>query len=194
MSLTGIERTVLASVQEHPGLMSPVLLEYVLRGEVIGRMAEKHLLSSRFHGALSGAQPLDIAKAIARMVEDGYLFRQSGFYPALHVSSAGEQVLLGLGDGSVTQVAPTRAYRAYYRWRQDIARRRRTPPYRVFPNNTVNALAKIRPMTLEELLLVPGLGKRRALRYQQELLEVGRRLADEMGLPAVLSVTGWKEG
>ena len=46
------------------------------------------------------------------------------------------------------------------------------------PNATLNALALRRPTTLEELLRVPGLGKRRALRYHLELIEVGRALAE----------------
>ena len=37
------------------------------------------------------------------------------------------------------------------------------------------------PTTLEELLGVPGLGKRRALRYQDELLAVGRELSRKVG-------------
>jgi hypothetical protein len=45
------------------------------------------------------------------------------------------------------------------------------------PNATLNALALRRPTTLEELLRVPGLGKRRALRYHLDLVEVGRALA-----------------
>ncbi len=37
-------RVVLQAVQRHPLLMSPLLLEYLLRGEMIGRMQEKGLL------------------------------------------------------------------------------------------------------------------------------------------------------
>jgi superfamily II DNA helicase RecQ len=169
-------RTVLTAVQKHPMLMSPVLLEYLLRGDVIGRMAEKGLLQSPFHGVLAAEPGHEITNAISHCLEQGWLIRTSGFYPSLTLSPAGEMRLAAAANGAV-EASPERAYRAYYRWRQSIARQLRKPPYRIFPNVTVNFLASLAPTTLEGLLGVPGLGKRRALRYQADLLAVGRELA-----------------
>lgn len=58
-----------------------------------------------------------------------------------------------------------------------MAKSRRTPPYRVLPNTILTTLAQRRPQTLDALLEVPGLGKRRALRYQHGLIAVGRELS-----------------
>ena len=44
------------------------------------------------------------------------------------------------------------------------------------PNTILTALAARRPQTLDQLLEIPGLGKRRALRYQHGLVAVGREL------------------
>jgi hypothetical protein len=45
-------RTVLTAVQKHTMLMSPVLLEYLLRGDVIGRMSEKDYCRAPFTASL----------------------------------------------------------------------------------------------------------------------------------------------
>ena len=173
--MPSIIQTILKAVQKHPLMMSPVLLDYLLRGEIIGRMSEKGLLDSPFHGVLEAEKSHEITAAIAHALEQGWLVRTSGFYPALIITTAGERRLAS-GSSPMVEASPEQAYRMYYRWRQNTARTLRKPPYRVFPNITINHLAALCPTTLEELLGVPGLGKRRALRYQEELLAVGREL------------------
>ncbi|MDB5095698.1 MAG: recQ [Cyanobacteria bacterium RYN_339] len=173
-------KTILQAVQKHPLMMSPVLLEYLLRGEIIGRMSEKGLLESPFHAALVDEKSHEITAAVAHCLEQGWLARTSGFYPALILTSAGE-LRLAAATNPAVEASPEQAYRLYYKWRQNTARTMRKPPYRIFPNITVNHLAVICPTTLEELLGVPGLGKRRALRYQNELLAVGRELNRKVG-------------
>ncbi|MFP5501804.1 MAG: HRDC domain-containing protein [Candidatus Sericytochromatia bacterium] len=176
MTMTTQTRTVLSAVRHHPKLMSPVLLDHLLRGEVIGRMAEKGLLDSPHFGALKSLPVGAAYHLIEACMESGWLVRGTGFYPALQLTHTGEDLLMAGQTLEAEHVSPEENYQAYYRWRQGYARERRTPPYRIFPNATVNELAKRRPVTLEELLMVPGLGKRRALRYQNELLAVGAAL------------------
>lgn len=176
---TPAPRVVLQAVQRHPLLMSPLLLEYLLRGEMIGRMQEKGLMESPFHGILADAPPGAIAEAIADALDAGWLARSGGFYPALKLTPHGEgQLEVRDGAGACREAAPERSYRVYHRWRQGVARRHRTPAYRIVPNVILTQLAARRPRSLDELLQIPGLGKRRALRYQFELLAVGRELAD----------------
>ena len=139
-------------------------------------MAEKGLLQSPFHAALASEPSHEISAAIAQCLEQGWLMRTSGFYPSLTLTPAGELRLVTTSRGAI-EVSPDAAFRVYYRWRQSVARQLRKPPYRIFPNATINYLAAIAPTTLEGLLGVPGLGKRRALRYQEDLLAVGRELA-----------------
>lgn len=169
-------RMILQAVQLHRGLMSPVLLEHLLRGEVLGRMAEKGLLESPYLGALANLPAGSVFHLIEACLDAGWLARSEGFYPAVSVTRAGEDLLGAWLRSASIERSPEHAYRAYYRWRQGVARARRTPPYRILPNATLNELAMRRPVTLEELLAVPGLGKRRALRYHLELLAVGSDL------------------
>lgn len=169
-------RTILSAVKKHPLMMSPVLLEYTLRGDIIGRMAEKGLIGSEIHGALADLPTPDLQGAIAYCLERGWLIRTSGFYPSLNVTASGE-LRLATSHVHVHEASPEGAYKTYHAWRRSVARSLRKPPYRIVPNSIVNHLASLRPTTLDQLLGVPGLGKRRALRYQDDLLAVGRELA-----------------
>ncbi|MEB3329486.1 MAG: HRDC domain-containing protein [Candidatus Sericytochromatia bacterium] len=170
--------TVLKAVDRHPALMSPIMLEYMLRGETIGRMEEKGLIGSPFHGALAEAPPGVVAGAVATALTCRWVARAGGFYPALRLTTAGEVQLLG-HEGICREAAPDHAFQAYHRWRVRVARRLRKPPYRILPNAILTSLAARRPHSLHQLLEIPGLGKRRALRYQTELLAVGASLRDE---------------
>lgn len=177
MTLTIQTKFVLQAVDQHPDCMSPVLLEHLLRGEVIGRMAEKGLLESPLLAALSDLPPGAVAHLVEACLDAGWLSRSGGFYPALSLTLSGRQLLNSFSaQVHSTELSPDDCYQAYYRWRQSLARERRTPPYRILTNQTLNHLARIRPTSLDELLLVPGLGKRRALRYRDELMSVGQAL------------------
>lgn len=173
--LSSSKRTVLAAVAAHPMVMSPILLEYLLRGERVGRMAEKGLLDSPHHGALKALPGAEISFLIADLVQDKLLAKTAGVYPALVVSPVGELYLLGHEDG-VQERSPAKAFQAYHRWRRQLARTLRKPPYRLLSNELLNHMAIRQPTTLEELLAVPGLGKRRAMRYREGLLALGQEL------------------
>lgn len=175
--LTSLSRTVLLAVQTHPLAMSPVLLAYMLRGEVIGRMAEKGLANSPHFGVLAEASEEDVAAAIATCLDQRWLTRAAGFYPALRLTVSGDVRLVTEHPTRCREAAPDAAYKLYHTWRKGTAQAMRTPPYRILPNTILVALAARRPETLNQLLEIPGLGKRRALRYHTDLVAVGRALA-----------------
>lgn len=164
---------ILRAVRQHPGIMSPILLEYLLRGESIGRMEDKGLLTSPYFGALQDLPPGEVARLVADALLTRWLLRSGGFYPALRLSASGEAQLLVTEGEVCKEIAPENAYRAYHRWRRQTALRKKTPAYRILPNSILSNLAARRPVSIGELLEIPGLGKRRALRYQAELLAIG---------------------
>ncbi|MEB3197513.1 MAG: hypothetical protein VKP62_09950, partial [Candidatus Sericytochromatia bacterium] len=96
--------TVLRAVQQHPGLMSPIMLEYLLRGETIGRMEEKGLLQSPYLGVLSAVAPEEVASCVADVLGLGWIGRAAGFYPSLRLTAAGAAQLRQL-DGHPCQEA-----------------------------------------------------------------------------------------
>jgi ATP-dependent DNA helicase RecQ len=64
-------------------------------------------------------------------------------------------------------------------WRSQQARDRGVPPYVVFHDSTLRAIAAARPTTLEELAAAPGVGQKKLETYGPEVLELVSR-----GLPA----------
>jgi ATP-dependent DNA helicase RecQ len=71
------------------------------------------------------------------------------------LDEAGERLLVGLR-----------------RWRAEQAREARMPAYCVFHDRTLAAIAAARPRDLAALLLVPGVGTKKAERYGEALLEL----------------------
>jgi ATP-dependent DNA helicase RecQ len=62
--------------------------------------------------------------------------------------------------------------RALLGWRLDVARSTGVPPYVLLHDVTVEALAALRPATMDELLAVPGFGAVKAARYGPVLLDI----------------------
>ena len=61
--------------------------------------------------------------------------------------------------------------------RLELARATGVPPYVVAHDRTLHDMARLRPGSLEDLLLVDGIGPAKAERYGEGLLEVVRRHA-----------------
>jgi len=57
-------------------------------------------------------------------------------------------------------------------WRLGIAKTRRMPAYRVLTDQTLLAVATLKPRTMEALMSVKGIGEKIAERYGQALLAV----------------------
>jgi ATP-dependent DNA helicase RecQ len=55
-------------------------------------------------------------------------------------------------------------------WRRQTATRDRVPPYVIFADRTLIAIAQIRPRTLSDLLLVPGVGEVKQQKYGPAVL------------------------
>ncbi|HLI52828.1 MAG TPA: ATP-dependent DNA helicase UvrD2 [Acidimicrobiales bacterium] len=68
-------------------------------------------------------------------------------------------------------------------WRSQAARHSGVPPHLVLHDATLDALASLRPRTLEELLAVPGIGPVKANRCGPALLSIVARRAETAGEP-----------
>lgn len=92
-------------------MMSPVLLDYLLRGDVIGHVTEKGLFDFPNHGALAALPSSEVSEATASCLESDWLTRSSGFYPSLSLSSS-EELRLASSGAISSEISPERAYRA----------------------------------------------------------------------------------
>ncbi len=57
-------------------------------------------------------------------------------------------------------------------WRRDLASMRGVPPYVIFGDKTLIALAQIKPENADDLLLIPGIGEKKAKEFGDMVLEV----------------------
>ncbi len=63
--------------------------------------------------------------------------------------------------------------------RKEIAQQKQLPPYVIFQDPSLEAMATTYPITLDELKLIPGVGDGKAKRYGQEFVSLIKRHVDE---------------
>jgi superfamily II DNA helicase RecQ len=68
----------------------------------------------------------------------------------------------------------TRLEAALRGWRLVEARRRGVPAFRIFSDRTLRALATSHPVTIQELLVVPGIGTSTVAKYGTKICRVLR--------------------
>lgn len=63
--------------------------------------------------------------------------------------------------------------------RKRISQQHKLPPYVIFQDPSLEAMATTYPITMEELAAIPGVGSGKAKRYGQEFIDVIRRYVEE---------------
>jgi ATP-dependent DNA helicase RecQ len=63
--------------------------------------------------------------------------------------------------------------------RAELAKERRMPAYRIFPNSTLRALAEFRPATVEDAMDIKGVGETKAETVLEPFLEAIRRAEED---------------
>jgi superfamily II DNA helicase RecQ len=165
-------------------------------------------------GALAGATPSAITRAIDELVEQGYLsfFESADGFRLLNITQEGRE---GVPRNAVTlkgkkpkatkkrdkvaekqkeyvarikQTYATQAptvdtnrdptpeeadlFERLKAWRRLIANRQGLPPYMIFHDKTLWAVAMSKPTTSEELLALRGVGRGHVDKYGPEILEL----------------------
>jgi len=128
--------------------------------------------------------------SLVRALHDvGLVKTETGEYPLLTLTDAGDRAMRGSGSYRLAwpekkeKGAPTAVvelpdhgfdpglYAKLRDVRTAIAKRDGVPPYVVFNNRTLEALARYRPTSSEDALEVPGIGEAKAARYLRPFLE-----------------------
>jgi ATP-dependent DNA helicase RecQ len=165
-------------------------------------------------GALAGARPTSIDKAITELVEEGYLavYESEEGYRLLQLTKQGRD---GVPSDVVTSIKPkpqkktdrkadriseqgwrstgtaiprnatlntqdeqpptpeeVDTFERLRHWRRVTANHLNLPPYVIFHDKTLWAIARAKPSTGEELIRVKGMGKTQVEKYGSELLEL----------------------
>jgi ATP-dependent DNA helicase RecQ len=65
-------------------------------------------------------------------------------------------------------------FEALRAWRRERAAEQRVPPYIIFHDTTLSAIARNRPASLDDLAEVSGVGQSKLKRYGADVLKVVR--------------------
>ncbi len=134
--------------------------------------------------------------ALARSLNSGGLIvTQMGEYPLVTLTPRGEQVMTGKTSYSLEWPSNDRGSKTsaegvdlqdlgfdgqlYDRLkdvRTRLAKAAQVPAYVIFPNNTLEHLARLRPKTMDAGLLVKGIGEAKAEKYLEPFLKVIRQV------------------
>ncbi|MFT4343451.1 MAG: UvrD-helicase domain-containing protein [Candidatus Woesearchaeota archaeon] len=70
----------------------------------------------------------------------------------------------------IPSVSENNALTRLRKWRYDISKKEGIPAYLIMHNTTLEAIALHKPMTMEDLATIPGLGPQKIQRYGEEIL------------------------
>lgn len=146
-------------------------------GASLNKLSTYGILKDKGTGYVSG---------VMRSLSDAGLLRtESGEFPVVTLTERGEKAMLGKTSYRLIWPKPKSEapidlkdegfdpglYTVLRDLRAKIAKAENVPPYVVFGNKTVEALARYRPRTIEEMLLVPGVGAVKVQRYSRPFLD-----------------------
>ncbi|MBO4945771.1 MAG: DNA helicase RecQ [Muribaculaceae bacterium] len=149
-------------------------------------------------GCCSDRDPRMINSVIRQAVIAGYISRDIENYGLLKVTEKGHQFLKKPQSfkivedtvyneddesfavkGGASCAADPELYSILKDLRKEIASRHHLPPYVIFQDPSLEAMATTYPITIEELAGISGVGMGKAKRYGEEFVKVIRRYADE---------------
>ena len=151
------------------------------------------------HGLLKEFSRSAVSNLIHQLIEQGWLSRTPGDRPIVQLNERSPQLLRGDVDIALLQPRATKARRqsvaeeaswedvdrslfeALRALRRVIAEEIGKPPYVVFPDTTLRALARHRPSDLDAFGLMRGVGEKKKRSYGPRFLEALDRWEKDHG-------------
>ncbi|MBP3298958.1 MAG: DNA helicase RecQ [Muribaculaceae bacterium] len=174
--------------------------EYIIT-IVIGRKTDE--IRSRHHeelsvfGCLPEADEKHLNTVIRQAIIAGYMTRDIENYGVLRITDAGRQFMASPVSFTITEdndfsdadsedtprsgggAADTVLYAMLKDLRRQVARQRNLPPYVIFQDPSLEAMATMYPVSVEELQTIPGVGVGKARRYGREFIDLIKRHVEE---------------
>ena len=176
-------------------------IEYVVNfliGRATDELKHNHHENSEHFGALEEMGEKSVGMLVRQLIIASYLRKDLENYGILKLTPEGESYIrkpenfvliedeeyyesLNAEDVSsgMSAALDPHLFSILKSLRKDIAKRQNIPPYLVFLDQSLEGMSTLYPVTLEELLTVPGVGSGKATRYGKEFLEVISRYVDE---------------
>ncbi len=191
---THVAHTILACVTSLPFGVGRQKLSGVLRGSKAKWVKQFNYQRSPQYGALGAYTGTVIDSLINHLLDVGLLTVEHGEFPVIAITpqglemlELGEAVALpGLGEPHAAAPKQARAtfhdvdlsaadptlFEALREFRTREARGRQWAPFRVFTDDTLKAIAALRPATDAQLLDIPGVGPKKLDDFGNEVLAI----------------------
>lgn len=173
--------------------------EYIVN--VIGGFATNEVKSYRHNeleifGLAEGKDEKFLTSVVRQGVLAGYIRKDIENYGVLKATEKGRNFLEhtepfmvvedkefndndGEGHGGAAAVLDPMLFNMLKDLRKEIAQQKQLPPYVIFQDPSLEAMATTYPITLDELKLIPGVGEGKAKRYGQKFVELIKRHVEE---------------
>src|SRR5262245_57134227 len=175
----------------------------VLRGEdteAIRKRAHEKLTT---YGLFKGIPKPDIREWIYQLIGQGVLVQTEDEYPKLRLNAAAWEVMRGKRQVRLVQLVrrkkgekAQRSKAAEVSWegvdpelfeelrvlRHRLATEEQVPPYRIFGDNVLRELGRLRPSTPERMRLISGVGDFKLRQYGDKFLGIIRAYCTRKGL------------
>ncbi len=177
---------------------NPDYLVNVLIGRATDEVRSYHHDSIEEFGCLSGADEKMIASVIRQAAIAGYLEKDVENYGIVRVTAKGKKFLkkptsfkiVEDNDFTDTEIEPQikggaacaadpMLYNMLKDLRKKMAKKLQLPPYVLFQEPSLEAMATTYPITIDELANIPGVGAGKAKRYGDEFVKLIKRHVDE---------------
>ena len=151
-----------------------------------------------FFGSLQGSDDKFIGAVIRQAIISGYLDRDIENYGLIKVTDAGKSFLKKpvsfkivedndfsdsdedvVVKGGVSCAVDPELTAILKDLRKKTAKQHNLPPYVIFQDQSIDAMATTYPISMEELVKIPGVGPGKAKRYGDEFIKVIKRYVEE---------------
>jgi ATP-dependent DNA helicase RecQ len=186
---------LLDAVRRLPFAAGRLTLVKLLAGSKAQGMDRPVYTGSPYFGRLGFLSQEDIDALYKQLIAAGYLKITGGDRPVVQLTPSGQRALahrqaievelpasprFGTGREQTADAPPTEGldavaavrFESLRVWRSEMAREEAVPPYIVFNDRTLAAIAAACPASQEELLAVPGVGPAKLERYGEQILRL----------------------
>lgn len=192
--------TVNMLAEKHPNLMfGGRHVAQILAGANTKQIRQYGHETLRAYGAMKDHSADTVSTWVHQLVDLGMLDREGTQFPVVKVSARGQETLRAKGEVSLRDVPMPKTkssrtpvggvndelLRELKELRRQIAQDRDVPAYVIFHDAVLMAMSSDRPQTLDDLLRIPGVGKKKADEFGETFLEIVRRAG-----PAPSKITG----
>lgn len=166
----------------------------VLRGSKNKRVLQLGLDKLKTYGLMADYPKMELELLMNFLVAEGYLHKTEEQYPVLKLTN--RSIPLLKNEAKLTMQVPKKPKQAkaenglleqLKQLRKEIAKKAGVPPYVIFHDAALTEMSAVRPLTLDALSYIKGVGESKKNKYGKDFLEVICNWAEPSAEAAVSS-------